>query len=152
MKSIIPLLILLLIFVSCNKQKPLSDQDKELVKNEVLNFLKEVESTLENPSPEDYFNYFLHTDELAVASMGQLVTSSAAIHDTIRKHLSVVKKQEIKPIAERIFVINRESAVISTSKTSTITFLDDSQVTMPYAWTLLAVKREGAWKIAHIHN
>jgi hypothetical protein len=123
-----------------------------MVKIEIRNFMKEIESTVMTPSPEDYFNYFLHTDELAVATMGQLVTSPAAVHDTITKHLSVVKNQAITTVDEKIYVINKEAAVISTSKVSRITFLDNSQVTMPYAWTMLMVKTGGKWKIAHAHN
>ena len=57
-----------------------------------------------------------------------------------------------KTIAEKIFIINSEAAVISISRIVTITFKNDSQINMPYALTMLLVKREGKWKIAHYHN
>ncbi len=48
--------------------------------------------------------------------------------------------------------INKEAAVLSAAKVTTITFKNGAQITMPYAWTLLIVKRDGKWKIAHAHN
>jgi hypothetical protein len=64
----------------------------------------------------------------------------------------MVEKQSIKTNVEKIFVINKEAVVLSAGKVTTITFKGGSQITMPYSWTLLIVKRDGKWKIAHIHN
>ena len=85
-------------------------------------------------------------------SQGQLVTNPTAVHDTIYVHLGMIEKQSIKTNAEKIFVINKEAAVISTAKVSTITLKSGDQLTLPYAWTLLLIKRDGKWKIAHGHN
>ena len=111
-----------------------------------------VEAVLESPQPDKYFNYFLQTDELAVATLGQLVTNHLAMRDTINKHMGVMEKQSIKTTAEKIYVINKEAAVLSAAKVTDITFKNGAQITMPYAWTLLIVKRDGKWKIAHAHN
>jgi ketosteroid isomerase-like protein len=89
---------------------------------------------------------------LAFATQGQLLTNPIALRDTINKHLGMVEKQSIKTNAERIFVINKDAVVLSAGKVTTITFKNGAQITMPYAWTLLIVKRDGKWKIAHIHN
>ena len=72
--------------------------------------------------------------------------------DTMKVHLAVMEKQETKNVMDKIFVITNDAAVISTSKIITITFKNGSQSTMPYALTMLLVKREGEWKIAHYHN
>ena len=111
-----------------------------------------VEAVANSSSPDKYFDCFLHTDELAFATQGQLLTNPTSLHDTINKHLTFVEKQSIKTNAEKIFVINKEAVVLSTGKVTTITFKNGSQITMPYAWTLFLVKRDGKWKIAHIHN
>ncbi len=153
MKSVIFLLISSLILtVSCQNQRGLSDEEKENVKSEVRQFIKTVEGELETANAEAYKKHFLNTDELAVASQNQLLTSYNALCDTIDAHLSVMQKQSVRTIDEKIFVIDREHAIISTSKVTTITFKNGTEFTMPYAWTLLLVKRDGEWKIAHEHN
>jgi hypothetical protein len=63
-----------------------------------------------------------------------------------------MQKQSVQTVDEKIFVIDREHAVISTSKITNITSKSGAEFTMPYAWTLLLVKRNGDWKIAHAHN
>jgi hypothetical protein len=148
------MLIIVMIFISlsCTQKTVLSEGDKKIVETEIYQFMASVEAVMESPSPDEYFNYFLQTDELAVATLGQLVTSPTAVRDTINKHLGMVEKQSIKTIAEKIYVINKEAAVLSAAKVGTITFKNGAQITMPYAWTLLIVKRDGKWKIAHIHN
>ncbi len=137
---------------ACLSQNNLTENEKLLVKNEVSKFIKQVDSNIESVSTEKYIEHFLNTDELAVATQGQLITSFNALRDTITLHLSVVQKQSIKTIEEKIFVIDQEHAVVSTSKVSTITFKNGAEITMPYAWTLFVVKRNEEWKIAHIHN
>ena len=81
-----------------------------------------------------------------------MVTNPTAVRDTINKHMGMLEKQSIKTIAEKIYVINKEAAVLSAAKVTTITLKNGAQMTMPYAWTLLLVKRDGEWKIAHVHN
>jgi len=126
--------------------------DKESVKEEIRQFMRTVNHDLETANAEAYKKHFLNTDDLAVASQNQLITSYSALCDTIDTHLSVMQKQSIQPVDEKIFVIDHEHAVISTSKVTTITFKNGAEFTMPYVWTLLIVKREGEWKIAHVHN
>lgn len=153
MKPLTLLLISVLILAaSCKKQRGLSDVEKENVNSEVRQFIKIIDSELETANVEAYKENFLNTDELAVASQGQLITSYNALCDTIDAHLSVMQKQSIQAVDEQIFVIDREHAVISTSKVTTITFKNGVDFTMSYAWTLLLVKRDGKWKIAHAHN
>jgi ketosteroid isomerase-like protein len=63
-----------------------------------------------------------------------------------------MEKQKIETTGERIDVISDEAAVVSTSKTTTITFRNGYEMTMPYALTMLIRKVHGEWKIAHYHN
>jgi uncharacterized protein (TIGR02246 family) len=148
------LLIIVMIFISlsCTQKTVLSEKDKKAVETEIHQFMTSVEASLQTPSPDEYFNYFLQTDELAVASQGQLFTNPAAVRDTINKHLGMMEKQSIKTNTEKIYVVNKEAAVLSAAKVTTITFKNGAQIIMPYAWTLLIVKRDGKWKIAHAHN
>ncbi len=148
------LIIIVMIFISlsCTQKTILSEEDKKAVEAEIHDFMASVEAVANSSSPDKYFDCFLHTDELAFATQGQLLTNPTALHDTINKHLAFVEKQSIRTNAEKIFVINKETVVLSTGKVTTITFKNGSQITMPYAWTLLLVKRDGKWKIAHLHN
>jgi hypothetical protein len=146
------IILMMLFFLSCTHETVLTQNEKKAVESEIHQFITSVEAVCKSPSPNAYYNYFLHTDELAFATQGQLVTNPSALRDTINKHLGMVEKQSIKTNAEKIYVINKEAAVISTAKVTTITLKNGGQVTMPYAWTMLLVKRNGEWKIAHIHN
>jgi len=148
------LLIIVMIFISlsCTQKAVLSEEDKKAVVSEIHQFMDSVEAVMESPQPDKYFNYFLQTDELAVATLGQLVTNPLAMRDTINKHMGMMEKQSIKTTAEKIYVINNEAAVLSAAKVTDITFKNGAQITMPYAWTLLIVKRDGKWKIVHAHN
>ena len=143
---------MMLSIVSCKTETTLSEDDKKMVETEVVQFLDSLDASFESLSPENTFKYFLQTDEFAVATQGQLFTNPSAVLDTMKTHMAHMKKQNIDPVAEKIFVINKEAVVISTSKVTTITFKNDIQITMPYALTLLLVKREGKWKIVHYHN
>jgi hypothetical protein len=71
------MLIIVMIFISlsCTQKTVLSEKDKKAVETEIHQFMTSVEASLQTPSPDEYFNYFLQTDELAVATLGQLVTN-----------------------------------------------------------------------------
>jgi hypothetical protein len=146
------IIVMIFISLSCTQKTILTEEDKNAVETEICQFMASVEASMQTPSPDDYFNNFLQTDELAVATMGQLVTTPAALRDTIYKHMGMMEKQTIMTNAEKIYVVSKEAAVLSAAKVTTITFKNGAQITMPYAWTLLIVKRDGKWKIAHIHN
>jgi hypothetical protein len=152
MKSLsILVIIMVMINLSCMKETSLSEKDKKIVETEIHQFLDSLQIAYESVIPEKVFSFFLQTDEFVAASQGNLYTDRNAILDTMKVHLAIQKSQSIKTVAERLFIINREAAVYSTSKVSTITFINDSQFTMPYCQTMLLVKREGKWKIAHYH-
>jgi len=148
------LLITVMIFISlsCTQKTVLTEEDKKAVASEIHQFMDSLTAAFESVTPERVFNYFLQTDEFAVASQGNLITNPSALLDTMKVHMAVMKTQTGKTIAEKIFIINSAAAVISISRIGTITFKNDSQINMPYALTMLLVKREGKWKIAHYHN
>jgi len=148
------LLIIVMIFISlsCTQKTVLSEEDKKAVEAEIHQFMDSLTAAFESVTPERVFNYFLQTDEFVVASQGNLITKPSALLDTMKVHMAFMKNQTGKTVAEKIFVINKDAAVISISRIGTITFKNESQINMPYALTMLLVKREGKWKIAHYHN
>ena len=148
------LLIIVMIFISlsCTQKTVLSEEDKKAVETEIHQFMDSLNVAFESLTPERVFNYFLQTDEFAVASQGNLITNPSALLDTMKVHMAFMKTQTGKTIDEKIFIINSDAAVISISRIGTITFKNESQINMPYALTMLLVKREGKWKIAHYHN
>lgn len=148
------LLIIVMIFISlsCTQKTVLSEEDKKAVETEIHQFMDSLNAAFESLTPERVFNYFLQTDEFAVASQGILITTPSALLDTMKVHMAFMKTQTGKTIDEKIFIINSDAAVISISRIGTITFKNESQINMPYALTMLLVKREGKWKIAHYHN
>ena len=150
--SYVVITAIILIGLSCDREATFSVEEKKLVESEIREFMDNIEGALESASADEYFNKFIHTEELAVATQGQLVTDPKALRDTINLHLAMVEKQSIKTTNQKIFVIDEETVVLSTAKVTAITFKNGEQITIPYAWTLLLVKREGKWKIAHIHN
>jgi ketosteroid isomerase-like protein len=139
-------------FLSCAKETSLSNNDKKLVETEIHQFMDSLDAAFESVSPDRVFNYFLQTDEFVVASQGNLMTNPSALLDTMKVHMAFMKNQVAKPIAEKIFIISKDVVVISTSKVATVTLKNESQFTVPYALTMLLVKRDGKWKIAHYHN
>jgi uncharacterized protein (TIGR02246 family) len=152
MKTLILLFILFFIFFSCTPKTNLSEDDKKMVETEVLQFMDSLIVAFNSVSAENVFNYFLHTDEFVAATQGRLIVNPNALLDTMKVHLAVMEKQETKNEMDKIFVITNDAAVISTSKIVTVTFKNGNQFTMPYALTMLLVKRDGEWKIAHYHN
>lgn len=148
------LLIIVMIFISlsCTQKTVLSEEDKKAVETEIHQFMDSLNVAFESLTPERVFNYFLQTDEFAVASQGNLITDPSALLDTMKVHMAFMKTQTGKTIDEKIFIINSDAAVISISRIGTITFKNESQINMPYALTMLLLKREGKWKIAHYHN
>ena len=148
------LLIIGMIFISlsCTQKTGLTEEDKKTVETEIHQFIDSLDNAFSKVVPEDVFNYFLQTDEFAWASQGYLITNPSAILDTMKVHMALMKNQTAKTTAEKIFVINKEAVVISTLKVATVTLKNDSQITVPYALTMLIVKRDGKWKIAHYHN
>jgi hypothetical protein len=137
---------------SCTQKTNLSEDDKKKVETEVLQFMDSLVVAFNSVSAENVFNYFLQTDEFVAATQGQLIVNPNALLDTMKVHLALMEKQESKNEMDKIFVITKDAAVISTSKIVTITFKNGNQFTMPYALTMLLVKREREWKIAHYHN
>jgi len=80
------------------------------------------------------------------------MTDHRAVHDTILVHFSQVEKQSIVTHEEKIDIITGDAVVVTTSKTTTITFRNGYEMSMPYALTMLIRKVNGEWKIAHYHN
>lgn len=152
MKTRLIFLLLLIANFSYTQTTVLSKEDKKAVETEIHQYMDSLIKVFETVIPEDAFNFFLQTDEFCTATQGYLMTNPSALLDTMKVHTATMKNQSIKPVADKIFVINKDAVVISTSKVTTITFKNDSQVTMPFALTMLLVKREGKWKIAHYHN
>ncbi len=142
----------LILSFSCKKETGLSESAKNSVKDEICLFMKNFDAAASAANEQVYANMFIRTDELAVASQGKLYPSYNAVRDTIRAHMSAMQKQEIQNVDEKIFVIDQNHAVISTSKLTHITLKNGTEFTMPYALTMLLVKRNGEWKIAHYHN
>ena len=152
MKIRLIFLLLLIANFSYTQTTVLSEEDKKAVETEIHQYMDSLFKVFETVIPEDVFNLYLQTDEFCVVQQGYLMTNPSALLDTMKVHMATMKNQSIKPVADKIFVINKDAVVISTSKVTTITFKNDSQVTMPFALTMLLVKREGKWKIAHYHN
>ena len=150
----ISFLIFIMIFInmSCTQKTKLSEDDKKMVETEVFQFMDSLVVAFNSVSAENVFNYFLQTDEFVAATQGQLIVNPNALLDTMKVHLAVMENQETKNVMDKIFVITKDAAVISTSKIVAITFKNGNQITMPYALTMLLVKREGEWKIVHYHN
>ena len=146
------LLLSLFLILGCRENPALNEQQQNLVKDEIRQFMDEMDADVAIMNEADYANRFLNTDELAVATQGKLLTSYDAIRDTIHVHMSAMQKQEVQNIDEKIFIIDRNHAVISTSKLTHITLKNGAEFTMPYALTIFLVKRNGEWKIAHYHN
>jgi uncharacterized protein (TIGR02246 family) len=143
---------MILVSISCTQKTVLSEEDKKAVETEIVQFMDTLVAAMNSASADNFYKYFLQTDEFAVATQGQLIVSPSAILDTMKVHLAYMEKQDNKPVMDKIFVITKDAAVISTSKITTITFKSGDEITMPYALTMLLVKREGKWKIAHYHN
>lgn len=152
MKTLSFFFILFFICFSCTQKTKLSEDDKKKVEAEVLQFMDSLVVAFNSVSAENVFNYFLQTDEFVAATQGRLIVNPNALLDTMKVHLAVMEKQETKNEMDKIFVITKDAAVISTSKIVTVTFKSGGDVTMPYALTMLLVKRDVGWKIAHYHN
>ena len=146
------IIVMILIGLSCTKETSFSDENKKLVETEILEFMDSLVVAMNSVSADNVFKYFLQTEEFVVATQGQLVVNPSSVLDTMKVHLAVMEKQVNKPVMDKIFVISKDAAVITTSKVTTITFKSGGEVTMPYALTMLLVKRDGKWKIAHYHN
>ena len=146
------IIVMILIGLSCTKETSFSDENKKLVETEILEFMDSLVVAMNSVSADDVFKYFLQTEEFVVATQGQLIVNPSSVLDTMKVHLAVMEKQVNKPVMDKIFVLSKDAAVISTSKVATITFKSGGEVTMPYALTMLLVKRDGKWKIAHYHN
>ena len=63
------LLIIVMIFISlsCTRKTVLSEEDKKAVETEIHQFMDSLNAAFESLTPERVFNYFLQTDEFAVA-------------------------------------------------------------------------------------
>ena len=146
------IIVMILIGLSCTKETSFSDENKKLVETEILEFMDSLVVAMNSVSADNVFKYFLQTEELVVVTQGQLIVNPSSVLDTMKVHLAVMEKQVNKPVMDKIFVISKDAAVISTSKVTTITFKSGGEVTMPYVLTMLLVKRDGKWKIAHYHN
>ena len=145
------IIVMILIGLSCTKETSFSDENKKLVETEILEFMDSLVVAMNSVSADNVFKYFLQTEELVVVTQGQLIVNPSSVLDTMKVHLAVMEKQVNKPVMDKIFVISKDAAVISTSKVTTITFKSGGEVTMPYVLTMLLVKRDGKWKIAHYH-
>jgi len=146
------MIILIVIGVSCSKKSILSNDEKEIVESEIHEFMDSLMVAFNSVSADNVYKYFLQTDEFVAATQGQLIDNIDAVRDTMKMHLAAMKKQDNIPVNDKIFVITKDAAVISTSKIGKITFKSGAEVSVPYALTILLVKRNGQWKIAHYHN
>ncbi len=146
------IVVMIFISVSCTQKTVLSEEEKQAVETEIVQFMDTLVDVMNSVSADDFFKYFLQTEDFVVATQGQLIVNPSAVLDTMKVHMAFMEKQINKPVMDKIYVITKDAAVISTSKIATITFKSGGEISMPYALTMLLVKREGKWKIAHYHN
>ncbi|MFN8254045.1 MAG: nuclear transport factor 2 family protein [Bacteroidales bacterium] len=150
-KFLMPL-ICALIF-SCSQKSELTDADKKQVEKEILEVMDEFTPALREPmDPEKFFNLFIQTDEIAVATGGSLLKSPSAVLDTVKVTMAAIQKQVTKNVDDKIYVITKDAAIISSSKIVTVTLKSGEEYTLPAAFTVFWVKKEGKWKIVHCHN
>jgi len=154
-KTICFVLIFAAILVfACNnqKEKVLTNEEKSTVENEIsvatLNLFKAFESLDANKA----YSFILQNEDFAEASMGKLITDHRAILDTMKLHLGSFQKERISITNQKIYVINMDAAVISLASTGEITFKNGAEIKAPFALTILWVKKDGEWKVAHYHN
>lgn len=154
MKSVNYLLLFCIFFLFsfCTSNTRISQEEREKIQTEVHQFVQTMDEAVSLPDAEKYASLFSDSKDFTVASQGKLITSYASVCDTINAHLSAVKSQSIKTLDERIYVIDKNDAVVSTSKLTTTTLKNGAEVTMPYALTMLLTKTNDGWKIMHYHN
>lgn len=146
--------LLLLIVIGCAQNGgSLSAVEKAAIEKEITAQIDSLNKAFESADPDRLFTRFLHTDDLAVASEGTILAGPDAVLDTIRVHLATMEKQTISTKVVKIYVITRDAAVVSAVFTTDIQFKNGAQVKdIPYALTMLLVRTDNGWKIAHYHN
>jgi ketosteroid isomerase-like protein len=156
MKRTIYLILAFMAFlmIACNnqKEKVLTIEEKSIVENEISIATADLFKAFESLDANKAYSFILQNEDFAEASMGKLITDHRAILDTMKLHLGSFQKERISITNQKIYVINMDAAVISLASMGEITFKNGAEMKAPFALTILWVKKDGEWKVAHYHN
>jgi ketosteroid isomerase-like protein len=143
-----------ILIIACNnqKEKVLTTEEKSIVENEISVATDDLFKAFESLDANQTYSYFLQNEDFAAASMGKLITDHRALLDTMKLHLGSFQKERISITNQKIYVINLDAAVISLASMAEITLKNGAEMKAPFALTILWVKKDGEWKVAHYHN
>jgi ketosteroid isomerase-like protein len=143
-----------ILVIACNnkKEKVLTTKEKSIVESEISVATANLFKAFESLDANKAYSFILQNEDFAEATMGALITDHRAILDTMKLHLGSFQKERILITNQKIYVINMDAAVISLASTVEITFKNGAEMKAPFALTILWVKKDGEWKVAHYHN
>ncbi len=143
-----------ILVIACNNQKDnaLTTEQKSVVENEISTATANLFKAFESLDPNKTYSFFLQNEDFAAATQGTLMTDYRAVLDTMKLHMGSFQKEQILVKNQKIYVINKDAAVISVATIVDLALKSGAEMKIPFAFTILWVRKDGDWKVVHYHN
>ena len=142
------LILALILTLGCQVNKsPLSEADKNKIKQEIEKLSIALFESWNNGDYDEYLNYYLNSDEYTFAANGFVVRSWQAFSDTVKAHIALYERAEAKTIKRYIEILAPDIVILIQTFDWDAIQKSGQIEKMIGTYTTVYVKRDGEWKI-----
>lgn len=155
MKTLLFLICFLPVLWSCGKkpENPLTDAEKEVIKNEVLKVHSPSLEANKNMDMSNFILPFWDSPEFMFSGMDGSVSNLQEMKKSVSEVFNSIAKREMTITGEKWIIIDRENALCSfQGKAENSLKAGGKLFEDPFAVTLLYKKIDNQWKIVYGHE
>ena len=149
-----PLLAVLAVACQSNAEPsdtPMSEEQRAAIADTVTALTRAVVDGGSAVDADATFQRFATGDEAAHLNMGVRYTRDSLVA-MYRSIFGTLERQQVELGAPTVTVLGPDAAVLSTAGSFTATPKTGAPLASPFAWTLVWVRRAGAWSLVHSHQ
>ena len=154
---VIPLVFLLCFTFSCQQGEEVAEESSQMTDEERASVAASAEQALsdyvEVMKQMDWnrmFEFFVDGDELVFAEDGTLKSGKDTIVENIKEKTGAIKKiNSIEHPKKHVYVLSRDSAVITVEFDQSFTLVTDDIVRQHGSWIYVFHRINNEWKIVH---
>jgi uncharacterized protein (TIGR02246 family) len=135
----------------CNR-KAISVKQQQAIESAILDVQAKMKQAAEQKDVEALYNYVLEMDKGVIIEDGRIRWTRQEALNLTRQGLQGLKDLSYNYSQKHVTVISPAVALWVGEGTSSATLQDGRQFSVPFAETIVFVRKDGQWKVFHAHR
>jgi len=157
MKNTIKLVLILscvsVVWAVQDNKNSVSSEQQKAIEQEILKVHVEMVKAAKNSDAEGLHSHVLDECKGVIIQDGRIMMTRQESLDATRQGLEGLKDISYKFNKKYITVISPTLALWVADGTTSVTIVEDGrQLSVPFAETIVLVKKDGQWKVLHAHR